>query len=54
MKVSYCETGRYRAPADTSSTRALSTGCLLDALKRVAGTVDDPRLQPMRAVTVAT
>jgi hypothetical protein len=37
MKVSYCETGRCQALADTSSTPALSTGCLLDALKRVAG-----------------
>ena len=37
MKVSYCETGRDQAPADTSSTLALSTGCLLDALKHVAG-----------------
>ena len=54
MKVSYFETGRYQAPADTSSTPALSTGCLPDALKRVAGTVDEPRLQPMRPVAVAT
>jgi hypothetical protein len=37
MKVSYFETGRYQAPADTSSTPALSTGCLLDTLKRVSG-----------------
>ena len=37
MKVSYCETGRCQALADTSSTPALSTGCLLEALTRVAG-----------------
>ena len=47
MKVSYCETGRYQAPADTID-RVVARRT---EARRGQVTVDDLRLQPMRPVT---
>jgi len=55
MKVLHCKgwpllsAGGYQQHNPHSRQRVL-----LDGLKRVAGTVEDPRLQSVRPVTVAT